>query len=219
MGFGEFIKSPNTIGLWHFNGNANDDSGNGLNGSNVGSVVYSKANGKFNEGAGGFLANGAYISIADNPLLDLTTFTISTFFKLNTFGGVVYAKFQSGQNGHINYYLDTAGGSNRLRFLYSPNGAFSAVTINKTLSTNTWYNVIVTAGSGNLKVYINAELVTNVNYTGTIPTNTYPLIVGSRATDYTFSYLGGCIDELIIENRIWSAQEIQKYYTYTKGMF
>ena len=221
MGFGEFIKSPNTVGLWHFNGNANDDSGNGLNGANVGTVVYSKANGRFNEGAGGFYANSSVIRVEDNTLLDLTTFTISAFFKVNRFwDGAIFAKFQAAQS-NTNYYLDTAGGNRNLRFMYS-NGTQSVLYVNKLLSNNIWYNVIVTAGSGVIKVYINSELISQASYTGTLATNTYPLTFGGRlqASGYTYdSYLDGSIDEVIIENRIWTAQEIQKYYTNALGRF
>lgn len=218
MSLGEYIKTPNTIGLWHFNGNANDDSGNGLNGSNVGTVIYSKSNGKFNEGAGGFFTNSSYISIADNNLLDLTTFTISVFVKITVFKGVIYAKFRSAYVDG-NYYLDTAGRSNRLRFLYASNGTQTNLTINKSLSSGVWYNVIVTAGGGNIKAYINAELISTSTYTGTIATNAHPLTIGTRATDYSYNYLDGNIDELIIENVIWDQTQIQKYYTQSLGRY
>ena len=223
MSFGESIKSPNTVGLWHFNGNANDDSGNGLNGTNIGTVVYSKANGKFNEGAGSFNTYYSGVRIEDNANLDLTTFTVSVWFKVNSmWGGALVAKFKAGTSD-VNYYIDTDGGSNRLRFIYS-NGTQSVLTINKSLANNIWYNVIVTAGSGSIKAYINAELITQTTYQGTISTNAHPLIIGARKSadgmPYTYdSYLDGCIDEVIIENVIWNQQKIQKYYTNALGRF
>lgn len=223
MSFGEFIKTTNTVGLWHFNGNANDESGNGLNGANIGTVVYSKANGKFNEGAGSFLTNSSVIRVEDNNLLDLTTFTISVWFKVNSvWDGVMIAKFRSASATDINYYIDTARGDNRVRILLSPNGTFTEITIPKRLVNNTWYNVIITAGSGSLKAYINSKLEYSTIYTGAIPTNSHPLVIGGRLSKNGVaydSYLDGCIDEVFIENRIWTAQEIQKYYTNALGRF
>jgi len=224
MSFGEYLGSGTSItnALYHLNGNGNDDSGNGLNLTSYNNALFGKSYGRFNEGVGNFAATNSALYSFDNPKFDLTTFTISLWFKVTgVWDGTIISKFKGGQNTNTNYYVDTAGGSNRLRLFFAANGTFYNTTINKSLNSNQWYNLVVTAGSGAVKVYIDSVLITTVTYTGTITTNDYKFAIGGREGSVNFldSFLDGNIDEVIIKNVIWDQVKIQKQYTYQKGWF
>lgn len=212
---GEYVATANTIGLWHLNGNANDSSGNGLHGTNIGNISYNTAYGKYNEGiSGGY---GQCISIPDNNLLDLTTFTISCWINVNSsYGNTIISKFKAASSSDVNYYIDYDGGGNRLRVFFSANGTFYNNTVNYALTTGVWHNIIMTAGSGNVTVYIDGDSRASISYTGTIATNTYPLVfcgrIAANGTSYE-SFFSGYIDEVFIENLKWTSQQVSEYYT------
>jgi len=62
-----YNPTGNTVGLWHLDGNSNDSTANGGNGTDT-SISYSSVNGYFNQGAG---LNGSTskISINNNAIL------------------------------------------------------------------------------------------------------------------------------------------------------
>lgn len=224
MSFGEYLGAGSGVTnvLYHLNGDGNDSSGNGLNLLSYNTVSFSKSYGKFNEGVGNFFATSSCLYSNDNAKFDLTTFTISLFFQVTgVWDGCIISKFKGAQNSSTNYYVDTAGGSNRLRVFFAANGTFYNTTINKSLNSNQWYNLIITAGIGVVKVYIDATLINTINYTGTITTNDFPFVIGARWSSLnTFeSFLAGNVDEVIIENVVWDAVKIQKYYSQTLGRF
>lgn len=224
MSFGENIGAGSgvTNALYHLNGNGNDSSGNGLNLTNYNSPTFSKNYGRFNEGIGNLAGNSSCLYAADNPKFDLTTFTISLWFKVTgIWDGTIISKFKGAQNARTNYYVDTAGGLNRLRFFISNGTTFYNTTINKSLNSNQWYNLVITAGSGTSLVYIDSQLINTINYAGTITTNEYPLVIGGRySLSSTYeSFLAGNIDEVRIDNEIWDASKIQRKYTNALGRF
>ena len=47
MSYGELKPEPNCVGLWHFNGDANDSSGNENHGTVYGATLYNA--GKFGQ--------------------------------------------------------------------------------------------------------------------------------------------------------------------------
>jgi hypothetical protein len=78
-----YVPSNGLVGWWPFNGNANDESGNGNNGTTTNATITSDRNGSLNS-AYTFNGTSNFIEIPDSPTLRLnnTDFTIS--FWVNT---------------------------------------------------------------------------------------------------------------------------------------
>ena len=66
-----YVPTNGLVGYWGFNGNANDQSGNGNNGTVNGATLTTDRNGNANS-AYSFDGND-FIEIADNPTLNFTT--------------------------------------------------------------------------------------------------------------------------------------------------
>ncbi len=83
---------------------------------------------------------------------------------------------------------------------------------------NTWHHVCGTYNTGTqaLNIYLNGVLRNTGTFSGngTSGINDSFIIGGFTAASNMFS---GYADEVIIDNRTWSASEIRKYYTYAKG--
>lgn len=224
MSLGEFIGSgaATTRLLLHLNGNSNDSSGNGFNGTAT-AITYGKQYGKFNEGA---LFNGSTSKIKglSNLGIDGGDITISLWSKfINTPGsnGVILFA-QQGSTSKIAYQIYI--GQSNLTFLRSRRGIDNpGFSINFTTTLSSWYNFILTYNytSQILRGYVNGELIgsaTNITGNGTVTVGN-----GWAIQDFIETYYGDKVlsdmDDFIVENRTWTPQEIQKYYTNALGRF
>ena len=223
MSRGEYIPNVATKLLLHLNGNSNDASGNGNNGTDTG-IFYSQADGKFNQGAN-FNATTDKILIANESNFDFERtqpFTISCWIKLNTNNALrfIVAKQVAGGNytGIAFWYNTNAVDYWRfcLELVSTPTNLISSA-VNIVPVVGKWYNIIGTySGNSNINgvnIYVNGSPGTIVNsgnsLTGSILNNTQ-VEIGNRNGAFNFN---GSIDEVIIENREWTAKEVKKYYT------
>ena len=218
MSLGEYIKTPNTVGLWHLNGNSNDDSGNGNNGTDT-AIVYGKQYGKFNEGA---YFNGSNSDITfSNVYIDVTGFTIIAWRYLldaSAYRNII-SKCTDNQAHPFDIYV--VKGSQDVQF-YVGNGVNPGVGNNVKGSNcvifNKWQCWMFTLDSNKLaSIYVDGKHVNSGTLNFTIVNGTTPVRLGIRQDGYVKA--NGSADEVIIENKVWTQQEIQKYYTNALGRF
>lgn len=217
--YGEVLPSSDTKALYHFDGNANDSSGNGANGSASGPTL---ANGRFGQGyqwsSSG--SNGNLIS-ATIPSLG-QTYTLMAWIN---YGGTA-------ANGSILGILNfTAGGStqNSRVILYdSGTGTYhlyaddsgagsNAGASTATITPKTWYFIAVTktGSNGTLTYYINGAK--DSTWTASSDNPQTALTIGNvynNANGFV-----GTLDEIQIRNRVMTATEIQRYYTQSRGRY
>lgn len=222
MSKGEYIPNAATKLLLHLNGNSNDESGNGNNGTDTG-IIYSQADGRFNQGAN-FNATSDKILIANESNFDFErtqAFTVSFWFKINTTGVNRFFVTKQVAGGLYNGWAVWQSTGNPILFELVADGttskSISVQSSNWTEKTK-WHNVIATYdGSGNAsgaKIYIDGSYnrpIVNANALGTNTIlNNVQVEIGNRNGAFN---LNGSIDEVIIENREWTAAEAKKYYT------
>ena len=87
-----YVPANGLVGWWPFNGNANDESGNGNNGTNNGATLSTDRNGNVNS-AYSFLNQNSKISLSTITSDSLTSISISGWFKKITAGvdGAIFA--------------------------------------------------------------------------------------------------------------------------------
>lgn len=153
-----------------------------------------------------FGASNDHVSIPhDNALNTTNALTLEAWIKadswsVNSWGNVIISKdgWGSGEGG----YTLRCGANGTLSFNIGTTTSWKEVLSTPQMALNTWYHVAGTFDGTQLKLYINGVLSGTTNYTGTILTTTYDLVLG-RIT-YT---AGGTrnFDGKIDEVRIWSA--------------
>ena len=214
---GEYLGagSATTKLLLHLNGNSTDSSGNGNNGTDT-AITYSA--GKFGQGAG---FNGTTSQIIFNPItaLQVQAFTINAWVNPDT----DYKTFIYQVNGAAAFYIayQIYIGENNV-YIVQMNGSAYTLSVNFTPTiTKTWNHFsFVYTGSAWL-TYLNGNLVN---------TTSAPAIYYGGSSSTKYIYIGKnpvttaetwtkAIDEVIVENRAWTASEVKKYYTYSRGMF
>jgi hypothetical protein len=78
-----YVPTNGLVGWWPFNGNTNDESGNGNNGTNNGATLTTDRNGNSNK-AFSFDGIDDFIEILHHPSLNLQNGSINLWFKTNS---------------------------------------------------------------------------------------------------------------------------------------
>lgn len=203
------------VAFYPFNGNANDESGNGNNGTVFSASLTSDRFGKLNS-AYYFDGNAQYISIAHNSNLNPNTGSFSYCFWAKT-------SYSGGQNPVIEKLGNNA--NNGYRFDFNPNDIFWFFDDNTnvwdcvgTYSTtshydNNWhfYSIVLDREAKQLRFYIDGKQMNpsisrtianqNVNYSG-------PLYIGRFHNYSSNTYFRGFLDDFRFYNRVLNSEEI-----------
>lgn len=218
-----FAQIPTTglVGNWPFSGNANDISGNNLNGTVNNATLTTDRFGNLNS-AYAFNGTNSQITVTDNSLIDLTgDFTISSWFYLNQYGhtwSTILSKHnQVPGEGTYSYGIDSVGISDHeLAFQADPNFNTSAdCGISGNVQINQWYNFVVSydTATSNLKYYLDGNLISTVNVLFNIQNTSYNMLIGHEAGALDLTrWFNGKIDDILIYNRVLSDNEINSIF-------
>jgi hypothetical protein len=217
-----YVPVNGLVGWWPFNGNANDESGNGNNGIPMNGAVLSTDRFASTNAAYSFDGVNGYIEILNSSSLNSSTqaITISTWFKINNWFNVnnwgwfpimsksnlssSYGNYRSG------LYLNA---TNLKGFYCTFNSGQIGDTVN--LQLNTWNQIVYSIDDTNNlgKIYLNGILLKQgvTSYTGWSTTNTLPLILGLDNPGIA-DYANGSLDDIGIWSRALTQQEITDLY-------
>jgi hypothetical protein len=217
---GEFVGSGSgtTKLLLHLNGNATDSSGNGNNGTVNGATVV---DGKFGkcysfDGTNDVINLGTGISLTNN-------FTISLFIKTtNTLNDKsIISKEKVGSE--FPQFLAILKSNGLINFsVFNTNSPSVYISLDSVSAINDglYKNIILTRDGSFANIYINGKLDSKMAWTNSQWNSTANVCIGASQSSSGFTKFLNClIDEVIIENRAWTPQEVAKYYTMTKGRF
>jgi len=210
-------------GMWTFCGNSNDMSDYSNNGTSYGPT---NVMGKLNQENTAFQFDGTddYISLSDSFFdgdTSVTSFTFYTLIKIDTYENTRSSVFnKEGYWRSIGLEVRNDNGNNYFRFggsQPSPQQYFGLIS-NLQYTTETWYNIIITFDSGDLKMYINGELDNSTTISLTSLDWSYLVQGNSTATNHIgnalpnsggTNYFDGTIDDLIYWDRVLSVEEIE----------
>ena len=223
-----YVPTDGLIGFWPFNGNANDESGNGnngtVNGATLTTVRYGNTNNAFD-----FNGFSNYITVPNDPVLNSPNKTISVWLNFDTeptniTSGAMGLITKWYQITNCNNTLNDAfglvlGKSDNLNRFFGATNLYSQSTLftNITISANIWYNVVFThdSSSGG-KIYVNGVLISNNNVTGNICSNQNNLIFGADNNQGNlFRLFNGKIDDIGIWNRALTYSEVLNLFNST----
>jgi hypothetical protein len=193
-----------------------DMSGNGNNGTLVSGSGYSNQNG----GAIVFDGTNDYVQTATNSIPNNSSFSLACYFNITTLNSAFRPLVDGGNlgSGTAGYTLAI---DNTNRLFIAVNAGY--MSINTSLSTNTWYYIVGTALAGSpytLSIYVNGILQTpfaSAN-TNTLTNNALYNRLGTSITGTPIRFPGR-IASTQIYNRALSAQEVLQNYNATKTRF
>lgn len=197
-----------------FNGNANDESGSGNNGTVNGATLTQDRFGIDNK-AYQFDGINDYISIADNPNLFSDELTISWWYKLTETPGAAAVVVGWVDGGHRYQQFFSDG---QLSYLNGYNVAQPGIYFNPIYGLNdlnVWKNVVVTyqktgASASTTSIYVDGELKQTDNHTLAI--DYVPGIEFFIGKNHNGNFFKGYLDDFRIFNRVLDSTEIVALY-------
>jgi hypothetical protein len=202
------------VAYYPFCGNANDQSGNGLNGVVNGAILTSDRFGNTNN-AYSFNGTSDFIKVLDNDLLDLTqNLTLSAWISPNSVVNeqaiIGKGKIPS-QTGYSLLHNVLIPEKTGISIQNQPIPVSEAHINSSTLNLNTWYNLIGTYNGSQLKLYLNGALVNTISTSlQLMPNSLTDLFIGCELSGFRF--FNGKIDDVGVWNRALTQQEVTQIY-------
>ena len=144
------------VGYWDYNGEVNDQSGNGNNGAINGTVPY--VAGKFSEAASFNGTYTNYVSVPNSPTLSAnwSSFVISYWIKTSSQTGTPVSRLQS--NGSDYGFAMQGGNASDNWYVGSSGSAWKSVA-GGNYYNSTWNNMALLFNGSSLTSYLNGNQV------------------------------------------------------------
>ena len=230
-----YVPTNGLVGWWPFNGNANDESGNGNNGTVNGATLTLDRFGIVN-GAYSFNGTSNFIEVTDNNTLDFTNqYSISIWVQINDYS--LNSNSNALQRSMLGKPRNTGGGGYSFRALEGVDwnsdgnpipyiGAWNTPTANggvesltDTLHLNIWTNLIFTYDGTTAKLFKNSQLINSQAVSYSLVNSTESLFFGKEFTSINNDarWFKGQLDDIGFWNRALTQQEITALYTATSS--
>jgi hypothetical protein len=197
-----YVPTSGLVGWWPFSGNANDESGNGNNGTVSGSSSLTQD--RFGIGNRAYSFDGIDDHIAVNRNYQ-TAFSLSVWF--NALNSPQYNPLVDAFNANWEIQLKN-NSPNYISFNIS--GTYQQFTSSQTTTTNNWYHLVCTYSSNTLKFYLNDSL-TDQFTVYPLPNNNGVYYFGASLTGDD-QFFNGKLDDIGLWNRALNNQEISALY-------
>ncbi len=206
-----YVPTNGLIAWYPFNGNANDESGNGYNGIVNGATLTADRNGSTNK-AYSFNGTNTYIN-SSNIATSISTKTICAWVKLNSLtqsgGGIAGIQVSGGSIFDAIVYNETSNGWGFGSDYYSR----SAWANQAEISTG-WIFLVAVYESNNYKLYRDGQLIlTTTSFSAINFPSGSRFNIGLRHTGPSNAYINGSIDDISIYSRALTQTEITALYT------
>ena len=205
------IPTNGLVAYYPFNGNANDESGTGNNGTVNGAVLTT---GHFGNANSAYSFNGTSnnITVNDSPLFNVESWTVSAWYKTTNNSSVPQ---------RITHKQQGATGSNYLSIIMRYGKIYGSATNGSgeikaqdaaVTSDGNWHNVVYTRNdiANYYKLYVDGILKDSVADTYGNLANTSSFIIGS--TGITSNYWNGCLDDIGVWDRELVPTEINQIF-------
>ena len=208
------LTRKSLVAYYPFNGNANDESGNGNHGTITGALVTPAADRYGEEGKVYKFWYPDYVSVPTNSSFFTDEFTVSYWYKVEAYWGDRCVLSCVGRNG--GYQQPFSGTTFQYLFGYNfPTNSWFWTNYTVPNTPNTWQHIATTYkktgdNASITKLYINGELKSSDTYGNTIA---YPgseiFYIGRNHSDLG---LNGELDEVRFYNKTLDDQEIKNLY-------
>ena len=208
-----YVPTNGLVGYWPFNGNANDESGNGNNGTVNGAKLTADRFGNINQA---YLFDGindeiTYESGTSCNLNIIGDISISFFLRTtqNTTGIMISFGEHNGTEGGYLAALNIGNINQEGPFGFHSTGPW--VFSNDSINNNYWHSIIVVQKNDTVSIFINGLLNNQLNGISPLSSWNGERKLGVR-NDISMEYYDGELDDLGIWNRALTADEVLALY-------
>ena len=226
-----YVPTEGLVAYYPFNGNANDESGNGHHGTVNGATLANDQNGNDNK-AYEFNVNesASWGSPQEEIEIDFSTSMNSNLLSLSAWvnprekpspyndrSHSIFGRWEGGVQNEIFRFV--VGNDNALYFQISDGNNNIENYSGGNVPYDSWTHVSAVLNEKNIKLYVNGQkvsdelFVNNINTTG----NSDLTIASMPMSNGTWYFFDGHLDEMGYWNRALSEQEIQNLYNSSSG--
>jgi len=207
-----YLPADGLVGWWPFNGNANDESGNGNDGVVNGAVLASD---RLGNSASAYSFSNNTITVAHNTLFGIQQSSeLTVSFWTSVTGGQTVQHFigkRPNAAGSFNWQFAFNYPANiGLAFGGTSNSTLYGVVTDYQLPINDWIQITGTYQNQQWSLYINGDFIESVSSSLLFPDANVPLTFGNSGN---FQPLYGLLDDIAIYNRALTPQEVQNLFT------
>ena len=223
-----YVPTNGLVGWWPFNGNANDESGNGNNGTVNGATLTIDRLGQSNS-AYNFDGMDDLIRIPHQNQLNLMgDFTASIWFDISaipTSNNNHTFMTKRDDNGtccspdvpfgfFITYQVSTAPLNFKMpSCAFANSGSYNFSASDSVIIINTWNHIVFTYSFDTLKIFLNNTLINDDYFPNSNrAANLSDLLIGSVNRELGAEWMNGVLDDIGIWNRALTQQEITDLY-------
>jgi len=204
-----YVPTNDLVGWWPFNGNANDESGNGNNGTVNGATLTSDRNGNAKNA---FNFNRNSITLLNYPQFS-GSWSISLWYKRSKYStgyqnfGALFTTSNQIQFNGVGIWLIM----NEFKMFLQTYGQ-NELTIEPYEYDTNWHHVVYTYNGSEISLYIDSVLKKSKSITIS-QTHTSPFNIGRGFDSFgnDFSFIGN-LDDFGIWDRVLTQQEITDLY-------
>ena len=221
----QIIPDDGMVASYPFNGNANDESGNGNDGNVIGAILTTDRSGNQNSA---YIFDGVndYIDCGVDPIGNNSSFSISLWFYPTSKNDDTADLLLNGDPK--NQYIISSGGQSSLSVGYAlvwNNGyvRFLRHTDNELFDTeydgiyedNNWHHFVGTYSTSEhtISAYVDGNLVDCVEGTDSIFNNVFNKLTVGKPNEAYHNYFQGKVDDIVIYNRVLDEMEIKGLYS------
>ncbi len=209
----DFTKNQtgNLIAYYPFNGNANDESGNGNNGTVSGAFLSAD---RFGNPQSAFQFNGttSSIQVPNVPALNFqNSISVAFWMKVSAF----YDTREEYPISHGNWQnrWKVSITNKHLRWTVRTDSGTKDLDSKTQLVTNTYYDVVVAYNGSDYEIYLNGDLDAFSSWSGLIQPSPVALTFGQDLPGDNNYNFNGWLDDIRIYNYALSMTEIQNLYS------
>lgn len=215
------ISDGTVKGLWHFNGDSTDASGNGANGTDT-DISYET--GKLGSGSADFNGTTSYISLPNTSLeVNGGDYSVTGWVYLDANDGsdgqtLISKRTASPDNTELSAEIQDYGAAPYYPGIY--NGTAEYKCTNTTVTTGQWVHLvfIINQGAGrDLRCYRNGTLTDTISLNEDFETTTNGEVSIGRAGGIAGNYFDGNFDEIAVIFAQLSTSTITALYNNGNG--
>jgi len=219
-----YVPTNGLVGWWGFNGNANDESGNGNDGTVNGATPTTDRFGNSNS-AYDFNGSGEHILVPHSPTFINPNLTFSCWVnptQLTTyFNSIIkHGNYTTNAGEQYGIGLDLSGAIHTGFKTNNCNAGqgWDVSLTNQTVSINTWNHIVVVIENNLIKTNLNGQLIFSYPYVGSLVIcNANSEISFGREFNGSANHFYGKIDDIGIWSRALTECEIQDLYDGSLG--
>ena len=215
-----YVPTNGLVGYWPFNGNANDESGNGLNGQVNGALLTNDRNGIQNN-AYDFNGINDFIEVVYKSIMPTNgNLTLSAWFKTNGYNNQNYQTIISKRDTYwtceylisLSYHQDIIHDTKVITARTLGMGNGEQLWSSTSYTPNVWEHWIVVYNNGQAKIYKNGILDASQNFALVPDKQNCPILFGKNTSLDNSEQFYGKLDDIGIWNRALTQQEITNLY-------